>query len=124
MLIGLDGNLVEFDNGINAIFSTYIAYNGASLKYDDTHINTHTKIDQNGANLGVMGTFYRDNFFGAVSVGVGINKSTVKIWEGNSSFNSYVLSAGLKGGYNFKLPCDLIIQPNLTLNYSYINSKS
>ena len=122
VLIGLDGKVIEFDNGVDAVFSAYVAYNGARMKYEDA-VNTQTKIDQTGANIGVMGAFYNGNFFGAVSVGVGTNKSTVKIQEGNSSFNSFIGSLALKGGYNYQPFEDFILQPNLSMIYSYINSK-
>ena len=64
-LVGGDSQIKELRNGWGTVFTGYMGYNGSSQSYSG--VNTY----QNGGLLGATQTFYKKNFFTALTASVG-----------------------------------------------------
>ena len=115
--IGGDFGMHDFGNGLYGSFSPYISYQGAHQHYSGN------SVYQNGGTLGFSGTLYKGNFFTGLTAGVGANVTEASTMYGNEDFP--MLSAGVasKTGYNIEFKDGkFIIQPNLLLSYTFVNT--
>ena len=116
-IIGVDSSVKELKYGWASALTGYLSYNGASLKYKG--INSI----QNGAILGSTLTLYRGNFFNATTVNTGTIVAENTTMYGHET--PVMLLAGIanKTGYNLEMKNGkIILQPNLLIAYSYINT--
>lgn len=116
-LVGFDSNFKELKRGWYNVQSIYGGYNGSQLSYDgvDTSLN--------GGVLGITETFYKGNFFTALTATAGANVGSSKTMYGNEDFTALLAGIGSKSGYNFEFKNGkYILQPILFMNYSFVNT--
>lgn len=116
-LVGFDSNFKELKRGWYNVQSIYGGYNGSQLSYDgvDTSLN--------GGVLGLTETFYKGNFFTALTATAGANVGSSKTMYGNEDFTALLAGIGSKSGYNFEFKNGkYILQPILFMNYSFVNT--
>ena len=116
-LVGFDSNFKELKRGWYNVQSIYGGYNGSQLSYDgvDTTLN--------GGVLGLTETFYKGNFFTALTATAGANVGSSKTMYGNEDFTALLAGIGSKSGYNFEFKNGkYILQPILFMNYSFVNT--
>ena len=116
-LVGFDSNFKELKRGWYNVQSIYGGYNGSQLSYDgvDTTLN--------GGVLGITETFYKGNFFTALTATAGANVGSSKTMYGNEDFTALLAGIGSKSGYNFEFKNGkYILQPILFMNYSFVNT--
>lgn len=116
-LIGGDSDFKELRNGWGTIFTGYIGYNGSSQSYSG--VNTY----QNGGLIGATQTFYKGNFFTALTASAGATAGESHNMYGHENFSSLMAGVANKSGYNIEFKeGKFIIQPTLMLAYSFINT--
>ena len=116
-LVGFDGDFKEMKNGWNRIFTGYAGYMGASLHY----ANVDTVM--NGGLLGFTETFYKGNFWTAVTASAGASVGESHTMYGKEDFTSLLAGVGSKTGYNFEFKDGkFIIQPIMFLSYTFVNT--
>ena len=116
-LIGLDSDINELRNGWYNVHSAYVGYNGSSLSYGgvDTTLN--------GGLLGLTETFYKGNFFTAITGTAGASVGTNSTMYGNEDYTMLLGGIGTKTGYNFEFKDGkYIVQPIMFMNYSFVNT--
>ena len=97
--------------------SVYAGYNGSSLSYQ----NVDTTL--NGGLAGITETFYKGNFFTALTATAGASLGTSRTMYGNEDFTALLGGIGTKSGYNFEFKDGkYILQPILFANYSFVNT--
>ena len=120
---GGDMGKKELSNGWSRQFSAYIGYNGSTQDY------TRQSIDQNGGQIGIMETWYKGNFFTALTANVGGNNAEGYTDLGREHMAMLLAGVASKTGYNFEFRgkcynqtgiC-LIVQPSLLISYSFVN---
>ena len=116
-LVGFDSNFREMKKGWHNVQSVYAGYNGSSLSYQ----NVDTTL--NGGLLGLTETFYKGNFFTALTATAGASLGTSRTMYGNEDFTALLGGIGTKSGYNFEFKGGkYILQPILFANYSFVNT--
>ena len=116
-LVGYDSNLKHLKGGWERVLTGYIGYNGASQRYSG--IDTY----QNGGLLGLTTTFYKNNFFNATTISAGATVGNSSTYYGDEDYTMFVTGIGNKLGYNFEFKDGkFIIQPNLLLSYTFVNT--
>ena len=114
---GGDMGKKELSNGWSRQFSAYIGYNGSTQDY------TKQSIDQNGGTLGIMETWYKGNFFTALTANVGGNNAEANTDLGKERMAMLMAGVASKTGYNFEFKQGkFIIQPSILISYSFINT--
>ena len=115
--IGCDSDMFKLKNGFYGVVSPYVAYQGSHQSYSGN------SVYQNGGTVGVTGTFYKGNFFTGVTVGTGANISEASTMYGSEDFPMLMAGIANKTGYNFEFKDGrFIIQPNLQLSYTFVNT--
>ncbi len=115
--IGFDTDIKELRRGWQSVYTGYIGYNGASQRYSG--IDTV----QNGGLLGGTLTLYKGNFFNATTLSVGSNVSDSQTMYGHDDYATLLSGIGNKTGYNIEFKDGkVILQPNLLLSYTFINT--
>lgn len=115
-LVGGDSAYRELKNGWGTVTTPYIGYNGSSQHYSG--ISTYT----NGGILGITQSFYKNNFFTAVTINAGANVGESNTMYGHETFTTLMAGVASKTGYNFEFnEGRFIIQPNYMMSYSFIN---
>lgn len=114
---GGDTEMFEFGNGWKGNVGLYGAYNGSYLDYDGVGIY------MNGGTFGTVGTVYKNNFFGGVTVNAGAQSGMASSILGD--YNTVIITSGVaaKAGYNFEFKDgDIILQPSMMMSYSYVDT--
>ena len=116
-LVGGDSQIKELRNGWGTVFTGYMGYNGSSQSYSG--VNTY----QNGGLLGATQTFYKKNFFTALTASVGASAGESHNMYGHENFSMLMAGLASKTGYNIEFKeGKYILQPSLMLSYSFINT--
>jgi len=116
-LIGHDGDFKEMKHGWHRIGTSYIGYNGSQLDYagNDTTMN--------GGLLGMTETFYKGNFWTALTASAGASVGETNTMYGKEDFTSLIAGIGSKTGYNFEFKeGKLIVQPIMFMSYTFVNT--
>ncbi len=116
-LVGFDSDINELGKGWYNVHSAYVGYNGSSLNYQgvDTTLN--------GGLAGLTETFYKGNFFTAITGTAGASVGTNSTMYGNEDYTMLLGGIGTKTGYNFEFKDGkCILQPILFMNYSFVNT--
>ena len=104
-------------NGWDAVYSVYAGYNGSHQTYDGMGIY------QNGATLGATGYFYKGGFFTGVTANIGGSFVDADIRFGDETFRMFTAGIASKTGYNQELAGGrCILQPNILLSYTFVNT--
>ncbi|MGN0031579.1 MAG: hypothetical protein ACI37Q_06470 [Candidatus Gastranaerophilaceae bacterium] len=116
-LVGADSEFKQLKHGWGTVTTPYIGYNGSSQHY--AGVSTYT----NGGILGLTQTFYKNNFFTAITVNAGANVGEANTMYGHENFTTLMAGVASKTGYNFEFnDGKFIIQPNYMMSYSFINT--
>ncbi|MDD3594148.1 MAG: hypothetical protein PHX18_05935 [Candidatus Gastranaerophilales bacterium] len=116
VLLGYDLPVKTLDNGLELQSSIFGGYQGSNQDYDNV------RNWQNGGFGGYMLNLYKGNAFSTVSLlagGIGIDVQDNQ-GKNNQNYGMFTLGVSSKTGYNIGLPANLILQPNLTLAYSFL----
>ncbi len=114
--IGFDSDFHEHRNGWHSVLSTYLGYNGGQIDY------SHVSSNLNGGVIGITDTFYKNNFWTALTLSGGAMFSNTSTMYGHEDATSLYGGLGSKTGYNFEFKDGrYIIQPVLQLGYSFAN---
>lgn len=114
---GGDSDMYELENGALVQFSAYAGYNGSHQAFSGN------SIYQNGANLGLTGIIYKDNFFSALTANVGASVAEASTMYGTEYFPMLMAGVASKTGYNWELAKGkFIIQPNYLMSYTFVNT--
>ena len=116
-LVGADSEYKPLKRGWGTVTTPYVGYNGSSQHYSGV------STDTNGGILGVTQTFYKNDFFTALTVNAGANIGEASTMYGHENFTTLMAGVASKTGYNFEFKDGkYIIQPNYMMSYSYINT--
>ncbi len=116
-LIGYDGKFEEMKNGWHRVFTGYAGYMGADLSY------SNVDSTMNGGLLGFTETFYKGNFWTALTASAGAAVSETHTMYGKEDSTSLLAGVGSKTGYNFEFKDGkFIIQPIMYLSYTFVNT--
>lgn len=114
---GEDSAYLKLKHGWGTVITPYIAYNGSSQHYSGV------STDTNGGILGLTQSFYKNNFFTAITVNAGANFGESNTMYGYENFTTLMASVANKAGYTFEFSDGIfIIQPTYQLSYSFINT--
>lgn len=114
---GGDSEIMDFENGWEAIFSGYSAYNGSHQTYDGV------SLYQNGGTMGLTGVAYKGNFFTGLTVNAGASAVEASTMYGHDDFTMLMGGIASKTGYNFEFgDGKFIIQPNYMMSYTFVNT--
>ena len=116
-LIGGDSSFKELANGWGTVFTGYVGYNGSDQSYDN--VDTY----QNGGLIGATQTFYKGNFFTALTASAGASTGESHNMYGHENFTTLMAGVASKTGYNLEFKeGKFIILPTIMLSYSFINT--
>lgn len=114
---GAESELYDLGHGWDGMYGVYAGYNGSHQAYDGIGIY------QNGGTLGLVGMAYKGNFFTGLTVNAGANVGEASTMYGTDNFTMLMAGIASKTGYNIELADGkFIIQPNLQLSYSFVNT--
>ena len=116
-LIGFDSDFEDFKNGWTGVTTGYVGYNGSQLSYsgNDTSMN--------GGLLGLTQTFYKGDFWTAITASAGASVGETSTMYGSEDFTSLLAGIGSKTGYNFEFKeGKYILQPIMFLSYTFVNT--
>ena len=116
-LIGFDSDFEDFGHGWTGVTTGYVGYNGSQLSYsgNDTSMN--------GGLLGVTQTFYKGDFWTAITASAGASVGETSTMYGSEDFTSLLAGVGSKTGYNFEFKeGKYILQPIMFLSYTFVNT--
>lgn len=114
---GADSELYDLGHGWDGMLSVYAGYNGSHQAYDGIGIY------QNGGTLGITGMAYKGNFFTGLTLNAGANVGEANTAYGTDNFTMLMAGIANKTGYNIELADGkFIIQPNVQLSYSFVNT--
>lgn len=116
-LIGYDGDFKEMRNGWHRLGTSYIGYNGSQLSYGGSDTS------MNGGLLGATETFYKGNFWTALTLSAGASVGETRTMYGKEDFTSLLAGIGSKTGYNFEFKDGkYILQPIMFMSYTFVNT--
>lgn len=116
-LVGGDSELKHLSHGWQTASTAYMGYNGSNQHFSG--VSTY----QNGGLLGVTQTFYKHNFFTALTATAGATVGEASTMYGHENFTSLMAGVASKSGYNLELrDGKYIIQPSMMMSYTYINT--
>lgn len=116
-LIGYDGDFIPMKHGWHRIGTTYLGYNGAQIKYNGADTMT------NGGLLGMTETYYKGNFWSALTLSAGASVGETKTMYGKEDYVTLLAGAASKTGYNFEFKeGKYILQPIMYLSYTFANT--
>lgn len=114
-LVGGDSAYKQLKKGWGTVTTPYIGYNGTSQHYSG--VSTVT----NGGILGLTQTFYRGDFFTALTVNAGASVGESNTMYGNENYTTLMVGVANKTGYNFEFnDGKFIIQPSMLTAYTYV----
>ena len=116
-LAGFDGNFKEMHRGWYRIGTGYLGYNGSQLNYH------HNDTTMNGGLLGFTETFYKKNFWTALTLSAGASVGETRTMYGKEDFTTLLAGVGSKTGYNLEFQeGKYILQPIMFLSYTFVNT--
>ncbi len=112
-LVGFDSDFQKMKHGWTGLTTGYVGYNGSQLRYGggDTTMN--------GGVLGLTQSFYKGNFWTALTLSAGASVGQTTNAYGNEDFTTLLAGVGSKTGYNFEFKeGKYIIQPIWFMSYT------
>ncbi len=115
-LVGYDSKFKENKNGWVSSLSSYLSYYGSMLDYSNVDIST------NGFGLGFTKSFYKKNFWSAISASGGMSLGRIDASFGDDDIISANAGVSLRNGYNLEFgEGRFIIQPTTSFSYYFAN---
>lgn len=116
-LFGFDSDFHELKNGWTSLTTGYIGYNGSQLHYPGVDTT------MNGGLIGLTETFYKGNFWTALTLSAGASVGESNNMYGKEEFTSLMAGIGSKTGYNFEFKeGKYIVQPIMFMSYTFVNT--
>jgi hypothetical protein len=116
-IVGYDSNFRELKHGWRNVGSGYIGYNGNVIKYSGL------STTMNGGLIGGTESFYKGNFWSAVTLAAGASVGETNTMYGKEDYTTLYAGIGSKTGYNIELKDGkIIIQPNMLISYTFGNT--
>lgn len=116
-LVGGDSEYMRLRNGWGTVTTAYAGYNGSYQSFSGV------STTQNGGVLGVTQTFYKNNFFTALTASAGASVGESNTMYGNENFTMLMAGVASKTGYNFEFKeGKYIIQPSMLMSYTFVNT--
>ena len=116
-LVGFDSNIHRMKKGWYNVGTAYIGYNGSQIDYKGVDAS------MNGGLLGLTETFYKGNFWTAITATAGAGVAEAHTMYGKDDMTMLMAGIGSKTGYNFEFADGkFIIQPRMFISYSMINT--
>ena len=95
-LIGFDSDIHKLKRGWANVATAYIGYNGSQVDYSNVDAST------NGGLLGLTETFYKGNFWTALTATAGASFAEAHTMYGKDEMTMLMAGIGSKTGYNFE----------------------
>ena len=112
-LVGFDTDFQDLKRGWYGMTTGYVGYNGSQLSYSGVDGST------NGGLLGVTQTFYKGNFWTALTASAGASVGEAQTMYGSDDFTTLLAGVASKTGYNFEFKeGKFIIQPIMYISYT------
>ena len=116
-LVGFDTDFHEHKNGWHSVTTGYVGYTGSQLNYSGVDTT------MNGGLLGVTQTYYKKNFWTALTLSAGASVGQSRNMYGKEDFTSLLAGIGSKTGYNFEFKDGkFILQPIMFMSYTFVNT--
>jgi outer membrane autotransporter protein len=116
-LIGFDTDFRKLKKGWANVGTGYIGYNGSRVTYNGT------STTMNGGLFGLTETFYKKNFWTALTLSAGASVGETHNMYGKEDFTSFLAGIASKTGYNIELKEGrYIIQPIWFMSYTFVNT--
>lgn len=113
-LFGFDSDFQHYKRGWTGITTGYIGYNGSQLRY------TGADTTMNGGLVGFTQSFYKGNFWTALTLSAGASVGESNTIYGKEDFTTLFAGLGSKTGYNFEFKeGKYIIQPVWFMSYTF-----
>lgn len=113
-LFGFDSDFQHYKRGWTGITTGYIGYNGSQLRY------TGADTTMNGGLVGFTQSFYKGNFWTALTLSAGASVGESNTMYGKEDFTTLFAGLGSKTGYNFEFKeGKYIIQPIWFMSYTF-----
>ncbi len=115
--LGYDSDFHEHKNGWNSAWTLYAGYNGGQLDYKGGDASL------NGGSIGFTDTFYKGNFWSAITATTGAIFGDISTRYGRDDTISVLGGLASRTGYNLEFNDGrFIIQPIMGLSYSFSNT--
>ncbi len=116
-LMGYDTNFRHLKHGWHNVGTGYIGYTGSHLSYGGNDTNF------NGGLLGLTETFYKGNFWTALTASVGAGVADTRTMYGKEDAAMLMAGVASKSGYNFEFKeGKYILQPIWQMSYTFVNT--
>ncbi len=116
-LVGYDSDFHHLKNGWTTISTGYLGYNGSQA-----HFNS-VDTSMNGGILGFTQTFYKGNFWTALTASAGAGVAESRTMYGKEESTMLMAGIGSKSGYNLEFKeGKYILQPIMFLSYTFVNT--
>lgn len=116
-LAGGNSELRQLHNGWSTVTTVFTGYSGSSQNY--AGVSTY----QNGGLLGATQTWYKGNFYTALTATAGANVGESHTMYGSEDFTSLLGAIASKSGYNFDFADGkFTVQPSMLMSYSFIKT--
>ena len=114
--LGYDSNFHEHKHGWHSVWSTYLGYQGGVVDYKGVSATL------NGGVIGLTDTFYKNNFWTAVTLTGGAMLADISTRYGHEDATSLAAALATKTGYNFEFKDGkYILQPIFKASYTFAN---
>lgn len=114
--LGYDSDFREHKHGWHSVWSTYLGYQGGQLDFRGVDASL------NGGVLGITDTFYKGNFWTAMTLTGGAMNANISTMYGHEDSVSIYGGIASKTGYNFEFKDGkYIIQPIMLASYTFAN---
>ena len=115
---GVDSRLLNYDNGLKAVYGIYGAYTGSKQKY------AGNEIKQQGGYLGLSAALRKEMIFSNFTVNGGYLQNKADTPWGRDKFDTKVISVANRSGVDVPTSYyGLTLTPALSLSYMGINTE-
>lgn len=112
-LVGFDSDFQDLKHGWTGVTTGYIGYTGSQLRYSGADTT------MNGGLIGFTQTFYKGDFWTALTLSTGASAGQTNTMYGKEDFTTLFAGVGSKTGYNFEFKeGKYIIQPVWFMSYT------
>ena len=116
-LVGFDSDFKKLKNGWTNVATGYMGYNGSQIRYNGNDTT------MNGGLLGLTETFYKGNFWTALTATAVAGVAESRTMYGKEDSTMLMAGLGSKTGYNFEFKeGKYILQPIMFLSYTFVNT--
>ena len=116
-MAGYDTDFRDLGHGWHNVGTGYIGYTGSQLHYSGVDTT------MNGGLLGLTETFYKGNFWTALTATAGAGVAETRTMYGKEDSTMLMAGIGSKTGYNVEFKSGkYILQPIMFMSYTFVNT--